>query len=81
MIGYKYPSIASGATYIRLNRLPFIDNELRLHYRENKDRLLPSGAIYESLKEQLKYFVYSNSQTRLRHMILKLRHRDETRMP
>jgi hypothetical protein len=33
------------------------------------------------LKEQLEYFVHSNSQTRLRHMILELRHRDETRMP
>jgi hypothetical protein len=31
------------------------------------------------LEEQLEYFVYFNSQTR--HMILKLHHRDETRMP
>jgi hypothetical protein len=33
------------------------------------------------LKEQLEYFVHFNSQTRLRHMILELRHRNETRMP
>jgi hypothetical protein len=63
------------------NRLPIIDNELRLHCRQNKDRLLPSGAIYESLKKQLKYFAHSNSQTRLRYMILELRHRDKIRMP
>jgi hypothetical protein len=67
--------------YKRCNRLPFIDNKLRLHCRQNKDRLLPSVVIYEILKEQLEYFVHSNSQTRLRHMILELRHRDETRMP
>jgi hypothetical protein len=48
---------------------------------KNKDQLLPSGAISESLKEQLEYFVHSSSQTRLRHMILELRHRDKTRMP
>jgi hypothetical protein len=56
-------------------------HELRLPCRQNKDRLLPSGASYETIKEQLKYFVYSNSQTRLRHMILELHHRDKTRMP
>jgi hypothetical protein len=33
------------------------------------------------LKEQLEYFVHLNSQTWPRHMILELRHRDETRMP
>jgi hypothetical protein len=32
-------------------------------------------------KEQLEYFVHFNSQTRLQHMILELRHRDKTRMP
>jgi hypothetical protein len=63
--------------YKRRNRLPFVDNKLRLHYRQNKDRLLPSGVTYELSKEQLKYFVHFNSQTRQRHMILELRHHDE----
>jgi hypothetical protein len=63
--------------YKRHNRLPFVDNKLRLHCRQNKDRLLPSGVIYELSKEQLEYFVHFNSQTRLRHMIVELHHRDE----
>jgi hypothetical protein len=65
--------------YNRCNQLPLIDNKLRLHCRQNKDRLLPSGELFY-LKEQFEYFVHSNSQTRLRHMILKWRHRDGTRM-
>jgi hypothetical protein len=36
--------------WYRRNRLPLVDNELRLHCRQNKDRLLPSGVIYEILK-------------------------------
>jgi hypothetical protein len=32
-------------------------------------------------KLQLEYFAHSNSQTRLRHMILELSHRDKIRMP
>jgi hypothetical protein len=64
----------------RRNRLPFVDNKLWLYCRQNKDRLLPSGVIYELSKEQLKYFVHFNNQTRLRHMILELRHHDKTRM-
>jgi hypothetical protein len=59
----------------------FVDNTLRLHCRQNKDRLLPSGVIYKLSKDKLEYFVHFNSQTRLRHMILELHHRDETRMP
>jgi hypothetical protein len=65
----------------RRNRLPLINNEFRLHCRQNKDRLLPSGAIHESLKEQLEYFVHSNSQTKLRHVILELHHCDKIQMP
>jgi hypothetical protein len=38
--------------WYRRNRLPFVDNELWLHCRQNKDRLLPSGVIYESLKNK-----------------------------
>jgi hypothetical protein len=34
--------------WFRRNRLHFVNNELWLHCRQNKDRLLPSGAIYES---------------------------------
>jgi hypothetical protein len=34
--------------WFRRNRLHFVNNELRLHCRQNKDRLLPSGAIYGS---------------------------------
>jgi hypothetical protein len=34
--------------WFRRNRLHFVNNELRLHCRQNKYRLLPSGAIYES---------------------------------
>jgi hypothetical protein len=34
----------------RRNQLHFVSNELRLHYRQHKHRLLPSGAIYESCK-------------------------------
>jgi hypothetical protein len=34
--------------WFRRNRLHFINKELWLHYRQNKDRLLPSGTIYES---------------------------------
>jgi hypothetical protein len=64
--------------YKRCNRLPFVDNKLQLHCRQNKDRLLPSEVIYELSKDQLEYFVHFNSQTRLRHMILELRHRDKT---
>jgi hypothetical protein len=68
--------------WYRRNRLPFVDNELRLHCQQNKDQLLPSGVIYESLKKnKLKYFAHSNSQTRLWHMILELHHCDKTRMP
>jgi hypothetical protein len=64
--------------WYRRNRLPLVDNELRLYCRQNKDRLLPSGVIYENLKNsKLEYFAHSNSQTRLRHMILELRHRDK----
>jgi hypothetical protein len=63
--------------YKRRNRLPFINNKLRLHCRQNKDRLLQSGVIYELSKEQLEYFVHFNNQTRLRHMIIELHHRDE----
>jgi hypothetical protein len=36
--------------YFRRNRLHFVSNELRLHCRQNKHRLLPSGDIYESCK-------------------------------
>jgi hypothetical protein len=36
--------------WYRRNRLLFVDNELRLHCWQNKDRLLPSGVIYESPK-------------------------------
>jgi hypothetical protein len=64
----------------RRNRLPFVDNKLRLHYRQNKDRLLPSGVIYELFEEQLEYFVHFNSQTRLAmrsQKILRLSHRDK----
>jgi hypothetical protein len=67
--------------WFRCNRLYFVSNELRLHCQQNKHRLLPSGAIYESCKVQLGYFVYWNSQTRLQNMILKLRHYDKTWMP
>jgi hypothetical protein len=42
--------------YKRCNRLPFIDNKLRLHCRQNKDRLLPSGVIYESSKRTTRIF-------------------------
>jgi hypothetical protein len=34
--------------WYRHNRLHFVNNELWLHCRQNKGRLLPSGAIYES---------------------------------
>jgi hypothetical protein len=65
MIGYKYPSIASGATcaivYFSLT------TKLQLHCRQNKGVLLPSGAIL-SIKEQLEYLVYSNSQTKPWHI-------------
>jgi hypothetical protein len=44
-----------------------LTTKLRLHCRQNKGRSLPSGAIL-SIKEQLEYLVYSNSQTRLRHI-------------
>jgi hypothetical protein len=44
--------------WFRRNRLYFVSNELRLHCRQNKHRLLPSGVIYESCKGQLRYFVY-----------------------
>jgi hypothetical protein len=67
--------------YFTRNRLYFVSNKLRLHCRQNKHWLLPSGAIYESCKGQLGYFVYWISQTRLRNMILELRHRDKTWMP
>jgi hypothetical protein len=69
--------------WYRRNRLPFVNNELRLHCRQ-KDKLLPSGVICESLKNKknkLEYFAHSNSQTRLRHMILEMRHREKIRMP
>jgi hypothetical protein len=36
--------------WYRRNRLPLVDNKLWLHCRQNKDRLLPSGVIYENLK-------------------------------
>jgi hypothetical protein len=42
--------------WLRGNRLYFVNNELRLHCRQNKDRLLPSGAIYESLKRITRIF-------------------------
>jgi hypothetical protein len=68
--------------WYRRNRLPLVDNELWLYCWQNKDLLLPSGVIYEKLKNsKLEYFAHSNSQTRLRHMILELRHRDKIRMP
>jgi hypothetical protein len=66
--------------YKKRNRLPFVNNKLRLHCRRNKDRLLPSGVIYELFEEQLEYFVHFNSQTRLAmrsQEILKLSHRDK----
>jgi hypothetical protein len=44
--------------WFRGNQLYFISNKLRLYCRQNKRRLLPSGAIYESCKIQLGYFVY-----------------------
>jgi hypothetical protein len=31
--------------WFRCNRLHFLNNKLWLHCRQNKDRLLPSGAI------------------------------------
>jgi hypothetical protein len=34
--------------WFRRNRLHFVSNELQLHCRQNKHRLPPSGAIYES---------------------------------
>jgi hypothetical protein len=34
--------------WFRRNRLHFVSNELRLHCRQNKHRVLSSGAIYES---------------------------------
>jgi hypothetical protein len=42
--------------YNRCNRLPFVDNKLRLHCRQNKDRLLPSGVIYELSKKTTRIF-------------------------
>jgi hypothetical protein len=65
----------------RHNRLPFVDNNLQLHCRQNKNQLLPSGVIHELFEEQLEYFVHFNSQTRLQDMILELCHHDKTRMP
>jgi hypothetical protein len=50
--------------------------KLRLHCRQNEYRLLPSGELFFKLD----YLVYSNSQTRLRYIILELRHRDKIRM-
>jgi hypothetical protein len=42
--------------WFRNNRLHFVNNELRLYCRQNKDRLLPSGAIYEELKRITQLF-------------------------
>jgi hypothetical protein len=44
--------------WFRRNQLYFVSNELRLHCRQNKYRLLPLGAIYEICKVQPGYFVY-----------------------
>jgi hypothetical protein len=38
--------------------------ELRLYYRQNKHRLLPSGAIYESCKIQIRYFCILNQSNK-----------------
>jgi hypothetical protein len=42
--------------WFRNNRLHFVNNKLRLYCRQNKDRLLPSGAIYEELKRITRLF-------------------------
>jgi hypothetical protein len=39
------------------------------------------GSLQNKRKLQLEYFAHFNSQTRLQHMILELRHRDKIRMP
>jgi hypothetical protein len=61
-------------TFRRQQNFDFIIDKIKIDYSHRE-------LFMSYLKEQLEYFVHFNSQTRLRHMILELRHRDKTRMP